>query len=781
MNALRSQVSRIRSIQRLREGQWVWLLAGLCGVAHLFQLAPNLEDIDSLNFALGLREFDPGRHQPHPPGYPVYIVLGRLSLALGHLVSPSTARTVLEAKALAVWSALGTVAALVAVARVRRELARISGATADGVIWTVLLLAANALFWISGSRPLSDMPGLGLALVAQACILAAVPGPDGADRGARPVLLGAALAGVAIGLRTQTLWLTGPLLLAALAVQPRGVRARRWSAGIGMGALACLLWAVPMVVASGGWTAYLTALGAQAGEDFAWVDMVYTNPTAKALTFATYRTFVLPWGVDMRAPGIAALSRVAVQFVLVLALAGAVRVLLRTPRRLAWIAVAFVPYLVFHITLQETITVRYGLPAVPLVVLLVVDGAAWLRRAAPVALAAVTIWAFTIALPHTAAYAAHPNGAMQAVASMGMVASAAPPAFVATHITLTRSVQVADVPGGDLLPPRLAGNWLALADYWTGGGDEPAWFLADPRRFDLDSIDPAARRDVLRFPWPEGAIPELGGVRPTSADWYRLRPPLWVVGEGWALSPETGGVTAATGAGPHVRPVRAWVRRSPGGMRLMVGGRALAAPAGAPPLALAVDGRTIETWTFGETGTFLRFVDLPPGSLAGEGRYATVTVSAVPPAGGVPVPVALTQFQAAPDSATMWGLDEGWHDDEIEAATVSRFRWSSGRATIEVRGATGDLHVRIAAESPLLNFDTPPDVTLLAGDHVLAAARPGSDFVLEARIPAAALAASGGRLTLTTSRSFTPAERTGSPDQRRLGLKVTRIELTPVP
>ncbi|MGE0393277.1 MAG: hypothetical protein AB7P67_06905, partial [Vicinamibacterales bacterium] len=453
MHAIRQRVGRIRP------AQWVWLLAGACGVAHLFLLAPNLEDIDSINFALGLRDYDPGRHQPHPPGYPLYIALGRLSLALGRVLSPSTARTVLEAHALAVWSALGSAVSLVAVARVRVELARVAGAAAGhAAVWTALLLAANALFWLSGSRPLSDMPGLGLALVAQACILSAVPGPDGADRGVRRVMTGAALAGLAIGLRTQTLWLTGPLLLAALAVQPAvqtgAARWRRWGAGIGAGALACLLWAVPMVVASGGFAAYLTALGAQAGEDFAGVDMVYTNPTVKAVTLAVYRTFVLPWGVDLRAPGGSALGRFAVQAVLALAFAGSVRLLLRSPRQLAWLAVAFVPYLVFHVALQETVTVRYGLPAVPMVVLLAVEGAAWLRRAAPPVLAAAAVWAFSIAWPHTAAYAAHPNGAMQAVAAMGMVASAAPPAFVATHITVTRSAQAADVPGGDLLPPR---------------------------------------------------------------------------------------------------------------------------------------------------------------------------------------------------------------------------------------------------------------------------------------------------------------------------------------
>src|SRR5271170_2141185 len=37
-----------------------------------------LYDLDSVNFALGMGRFDPRVHQPHPPGYFLYICLGRL-------------------------------------------------------------------------------------------------------------------------------------------------------------------------------------------------------------------------------------------------------------------------------------------------------------------------------------------------------------------------------------------------------------------------------------------------------------------------------------------------------------------------------------------------------------------------------------------------------------------------------------------------------------------------------------------------------------------------------
>ena len=52
-------------------------LAVLFLAAHLSLLPPTLEDIDSVNFALGVRDFDVARHQPHPPGYPVFIALGQ--------------------------------------------------------------------------------------------------------------------------------------------------------------------------------------------------------------------------------------------------------------------------------------------------------------------------------------------------------------------------------------------------------------------------------------------------------------------------------------------------------------------------------------------------------------------------------------------------------------------------------------------------------------------------------------------------------------------------------
>ena len=66
----------------------ITILAGVYLAAHLWSLAPALEDIDSINFGMGLRHFVPALHQPHPPGYPVYMAMGRLSLwTIEHLTT----------------------------------------------------------------------------------------------------------------------------------------------------------------------------------------------------------------------------------------------------------------------------------------------------------------------------------------------------------------------------------------------------------------------------------------------------------------------------------------------------------------------------------------------------------------------------------------------------------------------------------------------------------------------------------------------------------------------
>jgi hypothetical protein len=395
-----------------------WLVAVIYFALHIPFLAPSLEDIDSINFALGLREFNPALHQPHPPGYPIYMVLGRVSLAIVERVT-SMPRVSAEAWSLAVWSAIGGAGCIIAAwfffaALAERagqlrpsnsQLPRRPDVAATGflgvggwklgidadearraVMWATLLLAASPLFWMSGLRPMSDMPGLALAIGAQALLLRRGPsqvrfspeserrspaspkrlGPEGGSAIRAHLIQGALLAGIAAGIRVQTTVLTVPVL-AFVLLEQRDFKA--WWRPVVAFAAGCLAWGVPLVVASGGVEAYLAALHSQAGEDFAWVDMLWATPTPRHFAITLYQTLVLPW----------ASIPLAVAVTLAAAI-GALVMLLREWRALLLLAIASVPYLVFHLLFQETITVRYALPMLPAIAWLAARGLALAGR-----------------------------------------------------------------------------------------------------------------------------------------------------------------------------------------------------------------------------------------------------------------------------------------------------------------------------------------------------------------------------------------------------------------
>jgi hypothetical protein len=728
-----------------------WLIAAAYLTAHLFTLAPSLEDIDSINFALGLREFDPAQHQPHPPGYPIYIALGRLSLAIVRAVRPGLDRVAAEALALSVVSAIAGALALVFAWRVFDLLARDATAPtrASVRLWATVLLAVCPLFWMTGVRPMSDMPGLAAALAAQALLLA------GRDRA------GGFLAGLALGIRSQTLWLTAPLIGLELWSR-RGAGAGRERAYVLLLAAAGVLcWAIPLVIATGGVAAYLGALGTQAGEDLAFVDMLWANPTPRRLAFGLVHTLVLPWA-----------SFPFAGFMIAVAIAGAVVMLVRERRSFGLLLVAFGPYAVFHLVFQETVTVRYALPLAGAVAFLVARALAVGERATNMIATPASVVALIIAIPGVTRYAADSHPAFRAIADASRRAEVDRPFMVTSHFELRRPLRAAEPAMPVVYAPHQR-EWLELVRYWAGGGRELVWFLANPRRTDLDLIDPHSRRDVVRYRWLVEGRPELSGTRPAAVDWYRLRPPGWFLAEGWSLTPETGGLTQAAATGPDRMPILGYVRRQAGPLHAVIGGRHLGmAGDGLAEFETALDGTVIDRWTVTPADpAFLRFVDLAAGAAGPEG-YATLSIRATSRS-----PVAVRRFDIQPVSHAIFGFGSGWHDEELEVASGLRWRWTSDRAVIRVRGPRLPLRVRLRGESPLKYFDAAPTLRLSAADRVVARLQPSSDWTWDVVVPADAVAAAHGELVLETNHVFIPSEMTGSPDTRRLGLRIFAIDV----
>ena len=781
----------------LAQGTPLSVLAALAivfALAHMPFLAASLEDIDSVNFALGVRDFDVAEHRPHPPGYPVYIALGKIAAGIAGFGTDALP-SMIEAKALSVLSLLSGLCAIVLMYIVFSCFAHLRSSSYGGqahlrpssdggrgvdipAVAAAAIAASCPLFWYMAVRPLSDLPGLAFAQAAQACLMLAwwrqrpVDGdrrlsPAAMAASGRMIVAGAFLAAFAIGVRSQTLWLTLPLLVVVLFD-----RIGRGVAGALIGVTVTfiaggLAWGIPLLVASGGLNAYLAALGTQAGEDFASGEMLYTNPSPRAAAFALIRTFVHPWD-----------STALAAVVLVLAAAGVVQLVLRDRRSVAPIVAMSGPYLVFHLLLQDTSFVRYALPLVPVVALLAVRGVTLFSTASvPIAAAAISIAGVAIASPVLVAYAAEPSPVVRVLQALQAEARLTKPGALAMHQTFVRPLAAEQVGLDRQLPapPRL--EWLELEKYWNEGGTEPIWFLADPVRSDLALIDPHSRDDATDVRWPLVARPAFGGMRPAAVRWYRMRAPGWFAEEGWALSPEAAGISRLMGRGPHLAPVIAKVRRRPGATRLLIGGRNLAGPNDpAARFTLSIDGVSFQQWE-AAPGFFLHVFDIPAGRLMGEGPLATVMVRSTAVSGNAPIPTAIEQFDVQDAADFMWAYDAGWQEAEFSPA-FGVWRWTSDRATLRIVGPRQSLRISLWIESPLRYFDEAPLVRASSGSRELAATTLSASREWSFDVPAAALAASGGAVTIETDHTFVPAERGGTGDQRRLGLRVFAIRVS---
>jgi hypothetical protein len=738
-------------------------IAAVYLASHLALLAPSLEDIDSINFALGLRHFDVAAHQPHPPGYPVYIALGKTSKVIVDGLAPSLGVVRRDSLALAVWSPLAGAAALIAAFSVLRSIS-----TASMALWATALLAVSPLFWLTGSRPMSDMSGLALALAAQALLLRG-------REDTRALIAGALIAGLAVGVRVQTACLTLPLLV--LAVYRRRHEGLLWIVTRPLAALAIggLAWAIPLIVLSGGVEDYLVALGSQAGEDFAWTGMLWTTPTPRRLVFALWETFVLPW--EWFPLGLAIGS---------LALVGAVVGWLRCRGSLLLVALAFGPYVIFHLLFQETVHVRYAMPTLVAVAWLVVGASSIGGRLAPAVTSVLLAAAAWQAIPIGVAYGREVHPAFRAIAAMDDSRAAHPEASTYAHFSMLRPLEAASVNGTPAvaLKPVRSREWLGPVDYWRQGGRGTVWFLADPKRTDLALIDPQSRRDVTRYRWRVADHPVLSGTRPLAADWYRIAPPGWFAGEGWGLTPETGGIAQSTGTGVDKRPIEAYVRRRPGPMHLLVGGRHFSA-AGDPPVVFdaSIDGTAIETWTVEPRpggSSFLRFIDLPDGLPPGSGDYARLNLSARAEPASRPTPqVAIRQFDIQSRDTLIYGFGEGWHEAEYDNATGVSWRWTSRRSVLRISPPQAVV-IGLRGESPLKYFQEVPTIVIKAGDRIVGEFRPDADFEWAVKVPADAIRSGDGSIAIETDQIYLPGAAEGTSDLRQLGLRLYEIDVNPV-
>jgi hypothetical protein len=732
------------------------LFAALFFALHLPFLPRSLEDLDSINFALGIRDFDVAQHRPHPPGYPLYIAAAKI---VNRIIRSGPQS---ERYALCLLSVLAGALAVFALVALFTELDRDRPHTA--FTWlAVTAAAASPLFWFTSARPLSDVPGLAAALAVQALIVTA--------RGAAPLTIAAAAAGFGAGIRSQVVWLTVPLLVWAVFRDRRILRPSSLPLIGGAYVVGVLAWLVPLILVSGGPGAYWAALWNQGAEDLTGVALLATRPSIRLLVTALQYTLLEPWTF---------LAAGAV--VVALALAGAAERWVHARGQLLVLLVAFGPYFVFDLLYQESITTRYALPLVIPMSYLAVRGLSMLPEMGGLLAAGVLVvfcvWVDDVAMYQYSRMAAPAFRMLQDMQQLSDAAKSNDPSSPAPVLAWHRKeyfdLRRPIVWMGDRMPPierQLAAppkhEWLEVVKYWNSGGRAPVWFIRTPTRSDFALVKAASRPTLYRWPLEFHGL--IGGVRPDVMDWYVIDRPDWYLGEGWALTPETAGTANEDRKGPGIAPITGWIRRWPQSINLVIGGRNLA-PGGAPVrVRVAVDGATVDE-LMAPPGFFLRMLTIP--APAGTGDYAAVSVSAET------ADVAIEQFDAQPTGRTVFGYDTGWHEQEYNPATGELWRWSSDRATLRVRAEGHRLALTLRGT---IEHASRSQVTVRAGDRVLSQFEVTPDFTRTVLLPADATAAPEILLTIESTAFYVPAERrfARTSDRRRLALKIFECSLTP--
>src|SRR3954470_672048 len=178
-------------------GWWRELLGALIVLVSRIAIAPHtFWEHDELLFAQALRDFDPLRFHPHPPGYPLYVLLGKfVNLFLGDAF-----------RSLVSISVVFAVVGFIALARLFRKLID----DADLAVAAALIVYFSSAMLIHSVLPMSDGPAF--ALVALTLLAIADVGSGTHERAA--ILTGVA-ASCAIGVRPQLLVPLFPALLIA--------------------------------------------------------------------------------------------------------------------------------------------------------------------------------------------------------------------------------------------------------------------------------------------------------------------------------------------------------------------------------------------------------------------------------------------------------------------------------------------------------------------------------------------------------------------------------------
>lgn len=223
-------------VKFLKEEKLLFLITIAAFILRLIFMSPWLEDWDSVQFALALHNYSLVDHQPHPPGYPLYIVLGKF---LNLFFKNDTVSLTFLSALLGSLSSLPLF--LILRSMINRTLALLS---------TILFLI-TPLNWLLSEVALSNIPGMFFTITTAWLLYTA-------NNSTKKLYLASFLTGITLGVRFAEYFILIALLILTFAAKnisknrlPLRKLIRQGAPATLLFSLGVLSWLVPVIADTG--------------------------------------------------------------------------------------------------------------------------------------------------------------------------------------------------------------------------------------------------------------------------------------------------------------------------------------------------------------------------------------------------------------------------------------------------------------------------------------------------------------------------------------------------
>jgi 4-amino-4-deoxy-L-arabinose transferase-like glycosyltransferase len=348
----RLEIQRVKSTQNTTI-LILAILVAICMASRILFVGEYLEGWDSIDFALGLRDYDITYYQPHFPGYPVYMFF----CWMVHLSTDNDTLALTMPGAV-----LGSVALVPLFYLAKRMFT-------ETVAWvTVSIYMVNPLCWLQSEKALSDAVGLFFVILSSQLLFYSTTARRYAFR---YLIFGSVALGLCLGVRLSYF----PFIILWIYVLRTLSKTNEGKKMLSYGLLALFtgicIWLVPLLCFTGVKSLVINGTGFTFGHFSDWGGSVATSQNI----FSRFVDFM--WCLFCNGLGFWCYDTSLFRFLPSIIMGVGIVVYLRNTRfdfKTRFIAFYLLPYLVWVFFCQNLEKPRHVLPLIPVIIICISAG-----------------------------------------------------------------------------------------------------------------------------------------------------------------------------------------------------------------------------------------------------------------------------------------------------------------------------------------------------------------------------------------------------------------------